>query len=739
MTRAFRQPSYRFRAGDFASRSAVGLLSTRGFFDPSGTDLESFRWQLWVRGSYASSPWNGTPSVGSSALVSLTSATAPDVGTAVNGYNPAAFIPANLDALATSQTLIELLGDGNITLGWTFETVVKFNSLTAPAANYYDDPLVLGSSGGNLSLTATTSGLRLTAHDSAGTLAQTGNIAISAGQWYRVQGQWTGTVLRLRINAGAWDSVALTSYWAADLVGNTLLVGANYVFAAYADMQMLELGLTNEVPPDTAMDALDATLVTRYALGGVPATVAPAGIATAEAAGTQLVTVGVAVAPTGITTGQATGSQVVTSAVALSPSGVATGEALGTQVVTIATTAAPTGIATAQATGSHTVGSGVGVFTTGIATSEATGTQVVTVGAAVAPGGIATSEAIAAPVVTTTGGATVAPAGIATSEATGSHTATVGVAVAPGGVATAEATGTAVLTTSVAVSPAGVATGEAITAPVITTAGGVTVTITAGIATGEAIGAQTVTVGVGLSPSGIATSQATGSDTVTVGVGVAPTGISTGEATGSQTLQTAVSVSPGGIATGEALTGPVVVGSSSAQVAPAGIATAQAMGSPVVTAPTVAVTPNGIATGELTGTQAIKLEWAIAASGIPSAEALGAPITTTAQAVQPTGIPSGELVGAQVVLFGEGVSPPGISSAEALGLPIVVGGSGTQVLPTGIARVVVFGIPNVSLGVPQQLEGVLVMVPSPSGTAVSATVDATMVAVNLTATMVINE
>lgn len=239
-------------------------------------------WSGYWRANYSASPWAGEASAGASAGRNLSDTTwAPVAGTAVNGFTPAQFFNSSGHPLrlTTAEYLIDLLGDGTTSTGWTVSTCVKIdayggNKTTVP---FYDQPLIWGSSAGNLTLCVTDTGIRLVAQDNAGVPTTAIDIAVSTGVYLKIQAQWTGTILRLRVDGGAWSSTSLTSYHSADFTGAKLQVGANYAntpggaahFPAGAlTGEMLEISPIASVLSDTVLNDLNSYYTTRYALGG---------------------------------------------------------------------------------------------------------------------------------------------------------------------------------------------------------------------------------------------------------------------------------------------------------------------------------------------------------------------------------------------------------------------------------------------------------------------------------------
>lgn len=261
---------------DGAQSGLGGVPRLRQVF-PYGPNVLFSPWTVLVR-DYSAAPWASETSPGTSVrLPDLDEATnPPDVGTVKNGHPSAAFQPVGTpDVLTAPGLLLDIFGDGTTCTGYTGEVVCQFISLGADG-NYFDEPLILGSAGGNMALSVSASGIRFTAQDSAGTTVSTGRVAVAINTWYRVQFQWTGSVIRVRVDNGTWVSQALTSFWVADFGGNAMIVGRNYDGTKSLNGEVLELATSNQVLSDAFLSAHDAYAVARYALGnGVLYDVAP--------------------------------------------------------------------------------------------------------------------------------------------------------------------------------------------------------------------------------------------------------------------------------------------------------------------------------------------------------------------------------------------------------------------------------------------------------------------------------
>jgi hypothetical protein len=369
------------------------------------------------------------------------------------------------------------------------------------------------------------SGSALVVNDAANGLLDT-STGLSGNTWYRVEGDVQQSTGNVTINIYAGDSLTTLDVLTA--------TGASIGTADYEEIRFGQIANATGLP-DLFFDSLDANDV------GLPGpwlqTVAPGGIASAEAFGTALITL--AIVPGGIASGEAFGSATVTQTggtQTIIPGGIASAEAFGTAAIsrTISPTGIPSaeafgtaridfviavgGIPSAEAFGTATIS--VTISPTGIGSAEAFGTATVTTGSVnVAPGGIPSGEAFGGAVVST-GAFVVQPTGIPSGEAFGSPTVTTGpVSVAPTGIPSDEAFGTALIGSFTVIDPGGIGSGEAFGTPTLTL--GAAVVSPGGIPSEEAFGDHAVTVVTGptvqmIFPIGIPSAGTVRPPTVTV-------------------------------------------------------------------------------------------------------------------------------------------------------------------------------------------------------------------------------
>lgn len=230
-------------------------------------------WTGFWRANYSGSPWPGTPSAGSSAGRDLSEAISPPVGgTPQNGYTPADF--GGVSSILRTADPAEGVYIGATTC--TIHAVVKVRSAPAPGANVFDDPcLIVTQNSATLALGFSSSGVAFGVYTSGGPV-QTAYVPLTGG-YDVIQARLDGTNASVRVNGGAWSSVAATDF-ASDPT-NVLLVGSDYTGAAqFFDALALELGIAALAFGDTSLDASRTAAVTRYALGAAPQVVAGAGL-----------------------------------------------------------------------------------------------------------------------------------------------------------------------------------------------------------------------------------------------------------------------------------------------------------------------------------------------------------------------------------------------------------------------------------------------------------------------------
>ncbi len=123
----------------------------------------------------------------------------------------------------------------------------------------------------------------------------------------------------------------------------------------------------------------------------------PDNISTSEAFGTLAVSSTVTLSPSGIASSEAFGTLTISSTVTLTPDGITTSEAFGTAVISPTVTVTPDGTVTSETFGTATISSTVTLSPTALASSEAFGTLTVSPTVTLSPDGITSGEAFGSP------------------------------------------------------------------------------------------------------------------------------------------------------------------------------------------------------------------------------------------------------------------------------------------------------------------------------------------------------
>lgn len=214
-------------------------------------------WRAANGGEYDGAPWAGTASAGTSGTLSLTEATNPPaVGAAVNGHSGADFDGVN-DKLAADAF-------GNIFTNSDGSAWCLFNADAATAdpgaATFYTLPGFLVDSADRFSFAFSSAGVILGSYN--GTDFSRIAVACATGGWHLAQCRWSGGVMELRVDGGAWTTTARTILSA----GGTLRVGSNDGATAFYNGRIQDLGATNSRLSDATFDGLLSYARARYAL-----------------------------------------------------------------------------------------------------------------------------------------------------------------------------------------------------------------------------------------------------------------------------------------------------------------------------------------------------------------------------------------------------------------------------------------------------------------------------------------
>jgi hypothetical protein len=226
-------------------------------FDPTTLSLEGY----W-RASWGGSPWSPTASAGGSgnSLRTLTEASNPPaVGAAVNGLTPADFDGTN-DVLNTSVTLNTFVGSFAGTLWVLFNAdVASLPQGGGSTAEPYEQPGIVSTAG---------SGYWILGYNTDGVVAASNDGAYKAvtrsaatGGWRLAQMRIGSSQLELRVNGGAWSSVAFGSIGSRT---STIVVGSNYNGTRFFNGKILEIAFAPTALSDATLDNVRTYCGARY-------------------------------------------------------------------------------------------------------------------------------------------------------------------------------------------------------------------------------------------------------------------------------------------------------------------------------------------------------------------------------------------------------------------------------------------------------------------------------------------
>lgn len=233
---------------------AFGGQGSAAAGDPSSLALEG-----WWRGSYAGSPWAGTPSAGGSASRELTEATSPpSIGAAQNGYAPADF--DGTDDVIGSSTAFTTFAPSAAGSIWCLFFADTAGSDAGAGLRFDNAGLVANDGGGTaFNLTFSTSGVAVDLYDGAW---QELNTACATGAYHLAQVRWDSLTLELRIDSSAWATVA-----AGAMTGSTggIVLGRNYS-SVFFDGRILDAGTAAIAMSDATFDSIKSYVNSRYGL-----------------------------------------------------------------------------------------------------------------------------------------------------------------------------------------------------------------------------------------------------------------------------------------------------------------------------------------------------------------------------------------------------------------------------------------------------------------------------------------
>jgi hypothetical protein len=272
----------------------------------------------WWRADWATSPWVGTASAGTSGSHDLTTLGAdPGVGTAVNGYDPAS-LNGSTQALQ-GAALSSFISAG----AWSFEFLIKANSAVfdpGPGTRY-GLPNIASDSGAYFVIAFSASGVSLEMADGINP-ASTLTVACGTGAWHLVRVWYDGTDLWLQVDNATASS---ETYGNLGSLAGTLQIGRNYDGTAFFDGEILEILTADSVISDPDAASISTYLETRYALtlsaGGGPSALVLAGIRSFARLGREILSGLNALALSGAPSDARIGSAAVTTVATVALSG----------------------------------------------------------------------------------------------------------------------------------------------------------------------------------------------------------------------------------------------------------------------------------------------------------------------------------------------------------------------------------------------------------------------------------
>lgn len=219
-------------------------------FDPATLVLTG-----WWRASFTASPWPGTASAGPSAGPSLTEPTnPPTVGTAVNGLTPADF-NGTIQRLVNAAAMTSFVSNAAGSIACLF-----FARTAAADAGATNNPSLIGDTDGRIVLEFSSLGVGLSSYDGATFTAV--RAACGTGAYHLAQARWNSTTIEVRVDSGAWQTLARTVVIATA----TVRVGANFALTKFFDGRILDLLTAQSRLDDATFDNIKSYVNSRYAL-----------------------------------------------------------------------------------------------------------------------------------------------------------------------------------------------------------------------------------------------------------------------------------------------------------------------------------------------------------------------------------------------------------------------------------------------------------------------------------------
>ncbi len=226
-------------------------------FDPTTLSLTGY----W-RASFGGAPWAATASSGASGTNgTLAVGDAPSVGTAVNGLTPADFVGGNY--LVTANNSGTYVNDSAWS-AWVLFYADTVDADVGPPIRYFNAQFFLEAGSAYEGMGYSRAGVQASTQQASGGTQKDVLIACSTGAWHLAQAKHDGVDLKLRVDSGAWSSIACGPGSAS--AGSPLRVGSGLAGLHNLDGKILELAISDTVLADADFDSVLSYVNTTYAL-----------------------------------------------------------------------------------------------------------------------------------------------------------------------------------------------------------------------------------------------------------------------------------------------------------------------------------------------------------------------------------------------------------------------------------------------------------------------------------------
>lgn len=230
-------------------------------FDPATQALTQ-----WYR-DFAASPWAPTASAGTSGTLgnATTEGVAPVVGPSLNGH-ASARCNGTTSTLSTAATYEDIINVDAYS-GWTLFQANGIATSDGDATPYNNAPLIGGWGIYYFGVALTTDGGNRVQvfHRGSTEWKSVPGLTISLSTPTLVQYRYNGTKIEARINSGAWQEVTHNNVHTSLLTQKAVIGGPSFA-STYANADIWEIGMTDTVLDDTAMDNDKAYINARYGL-----------------------------------------------------------------------------------------------------------------------------------------------------------------------------------------------------------------------------------------------------------------------------------------------------------------------------------------------------------------------------------------------------------------------------------------------------------------------------------------